>query len=99
MLKQGTNFMINTITLSVPDEEMAASLVGCKAGEEKTVTFTVTEVRKGMLSGDVTEIEGYESDEGEEPESEESDEIPQEKTGKEKLGKMPKAIVLIGAGK
>lgn len=96
--------MINQITLSVPDEDLAESLANCKEGEEKTITFTVTEAKKGMLTGDVTEVDGYESDESDEGDTEdavevESAEPEKESYGKGKMRKMPRAIVLIGAGK
>ena len=93
--------MHTNITLSVPDEDLAESLANCKTGDEKTITFTVTEAKKGMLTGDVTDVDGYESDEGETEEAVEveSAEPEKESYGKGKMHKMPRAIVLIGAGK
>ena len=92
--------MVNQITLSVPDTELAESLVNCKVGEEKTVTFAVTEVAEGRLAGNVTSVEDYGS-EAEETEDEgvtEEDAMPA-KSGMHGGRKMPRAIIMIGAGK
>lgn len=94
--------MVDSISLSVPDEALSESLKDCKVGEEKTVTFKVTSASPGNLSGDVTSVAGYEQEE--ELDNDADEEMPPE--GKEMSGemgkmkkRMPKAIVMIGMGK
>lgn len=99
--------MVDSIALSVPDEDLAESLKNCKVGEEKTVTFKVTSASPGNLSGNVTGVEGYGKEEEQNYDSDEemasdhemsSDEHASSEMGKMKK-RMPKAIVMIGMGK
>ena len=100
--------MVDSIALSVPDEDLAESLKDCKVGEEKTVTFKVTGASPGNLSGDVTGVEGYGQEEEQDYDSEEEMAEPDHEMSSSKamsgeMGKMkkrmPKAIVMIGMGK
>ena len=97
--------MVKQITLTVSDDDLAESLKDCRVGEEKTLTFTVGDVRPGKLSGDVTSVEDYGDDADEaEPESnyDADEDAPPQKSGHGMSAmkkRMPKAIIMIGAGK
>lgn len=93
--------MVKNITLAVPDEDLAESLKDCRVGEEKTITFTVADVRPGKLSGDVTAIEGYGEESEDEPEQnyDADDDAPRDRGMNSMKKRMPKAIIMIGAGK
>lgn len=89
--------MIDSISLTVEDQDLAESIQDCKEGETKTLTFRVDSVSPGTLTGTVTSVEGYgdgeEEDEG--VEYEDRAESPPAPIAK----KMPRAIVTIGAMK
>ena len=96
--------MVDSIALTVTDQDLAESLKDCEVGEEKTLTFKVTGVEPGKLSGDVTAIEGYgEQDEAESEANYDAEEELPRKANNEDMGamkkKMPRAIIMIGAGK
>lgn len=94
--------MVDSIALSIPDEDLAESLKDCKVGEEKTVTFKVTSVSPGNLSGNVTGVEGYGQEEEANYDADEEATPSREMSmdGASKMKKrMPKAIVMIGMGK
>lgn len=96
--------MVKNITLTVSDDDLAESLKDCRVGEEKTLTFTVGDARPGKLSGDVTSVEGYGEEANEEDgESEENYDADEDAPKGHSMGamkkRMPKAIIMIGAGK